>query len=582
MAGAWDGKVGGIGHWVFGGTSQPTVAEPSPVQTTLPTSAYGQTIPVIYGKARVPGAYIWVAPIVTVTETHVEWWDQVTTTTSLMSCRLRFARPLVPDSTWAVKQIWAQGKLVYDNATGYRAKGLKFRFYDGRSTQDRDPTMVNEEGANNVSAHRGYIDLVLTDFPIQDFGAPPTVEAEFIQSGGSSVQASSFQVFFPDEISTWASIDPDSDSFYGYSDDIGMIRRFSISGLREIYSIQVSGLGRAYVSLGSRLFRYFPYIDRILTVGFVPGSGGGTYPLLLNPVTGVTVAEAVDPIGDAGQTVCCAGACMLPTGSGLAMIASFHLGYVTLYRFTDFAINRVSISGSSWDGRGVPQCILAGEVRDHDCDMWVCAGSSLWKLTINAAGLVTTTVEFSTLADDLVYAVFHDDDIVVWTDNATATRIDAATGSVVWTASVPYQIPTATLQNLAPPDMQVLEDEFYYQDLTAYRFTNLQTGATRSISKGSAGTNLYTWYGPTDTLITTKNVAAPIRSRFNVATGTDLFNLSDFLTDLMVYGGGFDPSEIQTVNIDDQIEGAVVDVTAGVRDIARSICEPYSIAMFER
>ncbi|TIW37125.1 MAG: hypothetical protein E5V62_02960 [Mesorhizobium sp.] len=583
MAGAWDGKVGGIGHWGGWGTpSAPTVAEPSPVQTTLPTSAYGQTIPVIYGKARLPGAYIWCAPIITVTETHMEWWDTVTTTTTLMSCRLRFARPLVPDSTWAVKRIWAQGKLVYDNTTGYRAKGLKFRFYDGRSTQDRDPTMVKEEGASNVSAHRGYIDIVLTDFPIQDFGAPPTVEAEFIQSTSSAVQSSSFQAFSSDELTTWASIDPDSDTFYSYSDAIGTIRRFSISALREIYAIQVSGLGRAYSSLGFGLFRYFHYLDRILTVGFVPGSGGGTYPLILNPITGVSVADAVDPIGDAGQTVCCAGACVLPTGTGLALIASFHLGYVSIYRFTDSAISRLSISGVSWDGRGVPQCILAGEIRDNDCDFWVCAGSSLWKLTINAAGLVTTTVEFSTFADDLNYAVLYDDDIVVWTDNGTATRIDGATSSTVWTASVPYQIPVATSQNLAPPDMQVLDDEFYYQDLTAYRFTNLQTGVTTSISKGSAATNLYNYYGPSNTLITTKNVAAAIRSRFNVATGTDLFNLSDFLTDLMVYGGGFDPSEIQTVNIDDQIEGAVVDVTAGVRDIARSICEPYSISMFER
>ncbi|OWK18295.1 hypothetical protein AJ88_03650 [Mesorhizobium amorphae CCBAU 01583] len=46
--------------------------------------------------------------------------------------------------------------------------------------------------------------------------------------------------------------------------------------------------------------------------------------------------------------------------------------------------------------------------------------------------------------------------------------------------------------------------------------------------------------------------------------------------------GGFDSSEIGTINIDDVIDGAVIDVTAGVRDIAMSVCEPYSIAVFER
>ncbi|MBZ9934341.1 hypothetical protein LB570_30145, partial [Mesorhizobium sp. BR1-1-5] len=60
----------------------------------------------------------------------------------------------------------------------------------------------------------------------------------------------------------------------------------------------------------------------------------------------------------------------------------------------------------------------------------------------------------------------------------------------------------------------------------------------------------------------------------------DLRNLSDFLSDLMIHGGGED--EVECVNIDDQIQGAVIDVTAGARDIARSIIEPYSIAMFER
>ncbi|WP_394889556.1 hypothetical protein ACG873_30280 [Mesorhizobium sp. AaZ16] len=50
----------------------------------------------------------------------------------------------------------------------------------------------------------------------------------------------------------------------------------------------------------------------------------------------------------------------------------------------------------------------------------------------------------------------------------------------------------------------------------------------------------------------------------------------------MVHGGGFDASEVQVIGVDDVIDGAVIDVTSGVREIARSICDPYSIAIFER
>jgi hypothetical protein len=171
----------------LGGTppSTPTVADVPPFQATLPTSAYGQTIPVIWGIARLPSAYIWCAPILTVTSTHQEWWDKVTTTTTGLTARLRFARPLVPDSQWSLRKFYANGKLIYDGTTGYRASGLKFRFYDGRSSQGRDPAMVREEGAANVSAHRGYIDIVVENYNVFGFGSPPVFEAEVVQAIGA-------------------------------------------------------------------------------------------------------------------------------------------------------------------------------------------------------------------------------------------------------------------------------------------------------------------------------------------------------------------------------------------------------------
>lgn len=61
------------------------------------------------------------------------------------------------------------------------------------------------------------------------------------------------------------------------------------------------------------------------------------------------------------------------------------------------------------------------------------------------------------------------------------------------------------------------------------------------------------------------------------------FTISAGVVLALVLVGGFDESEIGFEGvIDDMVQGAVVDVTASVREIARSVCEPYSIAIFER
>lgn len=82
--------------------------------------------------------------------------------------------------------------------------------------------------------------------------------------------------------------------------------------------------------------------------------------------------------------------------------------------------------------------------------------------------------------------------------------------------------------------------------------------------------------------LTSQFIAQPLRTLFNSSSNGDLRWLDALLSDLFVYGGGYDPAQIVTINIDDMIQGAVFDVTAGARDVARSIAEPYSFAIFER
>ncbi|MER9726899.1 MULTISPECIES: hypothetical protein [unclassified Mesorhizobium] len=88
---------------------------------------------------------------------------------------------------------------------------MKFRAYDEKSTQPRDPIMVKEEGETNVSAHRGYLDIVVTDFDIAGLGAPPVFEAEWIQDGAPTHDYDTFttfsgSIFFDNLIPVWADL----------------------------------------------------------------------------------------------------------------------------------------------------------------------------------------------------------------------------------------------------------------------------------------------------------------------------------------------------------------------------------------
>lgn len=561
------------GHWHFGPTtSAPDVPEASPIQTTLPTSAYGQTIPVVWGKCRLPAAYIWVPPIVTVTSTHTEWWDQITTTTSEMSCRLRFARPLVPDSTWTLRKLYCNGTLLYDASQGYRAKGLKFRAYDGRSTQDRDPTMTKEEGTTNVSAHRGYLDIVLTDFDIQSFGAPPVFEAEWIQDGASTHDYDAFTTYsgsisFGQMIPVW-----DQGKLFGF-DNSPDVFLYSIYSIGQYFSFDLPGDGLAHYAL----FRYSRALDRIVYLGSFTGISGWKA-FLVDGSTGAAIetssANAANHAigGDPG--------CLIDFSTSALLVGATSTTIFSVL-VTAPEITPVFESTSPWEGYSSIQCVTPGHVRGSEADVYFCADADLVKVTFTSTGVIKSTLVLATLSDDLRYAIYDDDgDIVVWTDAATVSRIDGATGAVEYTKTVPYQIQTVSARELEAPDLQRLTEDLYFTSGTTSYLTDLKTGITRSFSGANSSVTGFAYDGQTETAVVVVS-GQPRRLRLVAGDGTDRL-LSAFLEDLMVHGGGFDASQVVTENIDDLIQGAVIDIEAGARDVARSIIEPYSIAMFER
>ncbi|MER9687137.1 hypothetical protein [Mesorhizobium sp. M0139] len=563
------------GVWAGWGTptrSSPTVPNVPDVQVTLPTSAYGQTLPVVYGKCRLPAAYIWVPPILTVTSTHVEYWDTITSTTAKMSCRLRFARPLVPNSTWTMRKLYANGKAIYDASIGYRKKGLKFTAYDGRSTQPRDPTMVAEEGLTNVSAHRGYLDIVVKDFDIVGLGAPPVFEAEWIQDGATTHDYDLFRVLAAGTVNLLAP-DWEAGTLYGRQNGGALIRHFSIGAQQEYFATDNS-FGLNYFSD----FRYSRTLDKLVFLAGFIGSGDSVA-VLVNPLTGAVDATSASAattaiVHDCAALVDVAGGTVLVGFSSNEQIFSFYADSAT------GLIERSYQSTASFGGYANIECVTPGEVRGSEFDVYFCADADLVKVTLTALGTFKSSTVIATLADDLRYAVYDDGDLVVWTDAATVKRINGTTGAVEFTKTVPYQIETVDTRDLGSPDQQRLVNELYFAGGGTSYFTNLDTGLTRSIA-GTTPANPYVFDGQTETIITTNGFGVPERLRIIADDGGKRL-LTDFLQALME-AGGFAPDEIAFEgSIDDLIDGAVIDITASVRDIARSVCEPYSIAMFER
>lgn len=547
-----------------------------------PTSQFGDTIPVVYGKCRLPSSYIWTNGLVTRIEKRLGLPDLVYL---LLTARLRFASPMTVDSRWQVRRMWADGVLIFDATTGLRR--INFAVYDGHSSQPRDPIQEATLGTANTSAHRGYLDIVIYAYDIGFLADnPPLFEAEWVQESLNTTDVDTFATLISGVPTLLAARDFDEHEFYSFSPSNEYIRRFSIGRLREIYASRLLMLGRTYEHFAEQSMRYVPQTGKLLALG-APAGGWPWYLFEVDPLTGQITADAdagaAFPSGtDPVQTTCH----VYISGVSIYLTTST-LEYLAIYRVKQTGlpaerIVRTYRSGSGWEGYTNIYCITPGEVRTDDADIWICADDDLIKMVVNINGAIVSRTVFKTFADDAVYAVYYDDDVIVWTDNAQVIRVDAVTASTLWTESVPYQIgSTPALRGLGDPDTHRFDGVFYFQESTVYNFTSLKTGLTVELAKSSGSTYSYAYDSITKTLITTDTGGDPIRTIFDfVGDGTQR-NLSDMLEALMVRGG-FEASELTFENVDDVIDGAVVDITSGVRDVAMSICDPYSIAMFER
>lgn len=561
-----------------GGDFTPSAPSSTPSQQVLPVSKYGDTIPVVYGICRVPGSYIW-AP-------DFEEDGSSGTVVKVLRARIRFARPLVANSNWQLRRLWSDGKLVLNRSTGARSSLIsRFRSYDGQTSQGRDALQVEVEGEDNVSAHRGYLDMVIT-MQLTGERQPPSFDAEWVQDAAVSGEIDPFEGLSADVVDTVAGIDYGSNTWYGFSASSSELRRFSIGLLHEVFAVALTGFGRAYVGLDDRSVRYIPSLGLVLGIGLINGFGGGRWPLLINPFSGTPAAEADLTMASAGQSLLADGVNMWGT-NGVMITSASSSGFLAVFRFNGTSMVRVAISGTGWDGRGTVNCITFGDKRATDADVFLCAGTTLYKARVSMFGVLDTITSHATFADDLVYAVYHEGDIVVWTDNQEVKRVDGTTGATEWTESLAYQ--TNGMGSMAAPDANRFVDEFYAQGSTTYYFTSLVDGSTRTLAKPNEISSWkFVYDGSQNIVITTDNNGSPygdlpLRRTFdNVGSGTTR-DLEDFVAAVWESGEAFTSLEHSEVGYaSDQIKGAVIDITTGQREVVRSVAGPYSFSIFER
>jgi len=167
-------------------TTLPTVTGPRLSDLNVMSSAYGQTIPIIYGTARTGTNLIWAKPIREVrTETTQGGGgkgapSQPSQTTVQYTYFGTFAVAVCEGPVQGVGRIWANNKVIWDaGISDASISGGTVEVYTGTETQGVSPTIEAVEGVGNTPSYRGICYVVFNDIPLADFGNRiPNISAE--------------------------------------------------------------------------------------------------------------------------------------------------------------------------------------------------------------------------------------------------------------------------------------------------------------------------------------------------------------------------------------------------------------------
>ena len=157
---------------------------PRLTELAVSTSSYGQPIPGLYGRVRVPGSVIWASDLAEQRETSGGGKGRPKTTSYSYSVSMAVALSSRPIER--VGRIWADGHLLR-GAAGDLKTGGSLRVHRGHADQPPDPLLVAELGAR-CPAFRGCAYVVFEDLALEDFGnRVPALSFEVLAGSATGV-----------------------------------------------------------------------------------------------------------------------------------------------------------------------------------------------------------------------------------------------------------------------------------------------------------------------------------------------------------------------------------------------------------
>lgn len=177
---AFAGPLGGLIGATAGGfidravlpSSGNVIEGPRLADAGVQSSAYGATIPLVFGTARLAGNVIWSSGLVERrTETKQKSGGKggsKSTTTVEFSYSVSVAVAVSARPISGIGRIWADGKLLRD-AAGNLLAPVTIRVFRGEETQEAEPLIEAMEGANRTPPFRGLALVVLESLELAEF-----------------------------------------------------------------------------------------------------------------------------------------------------------------------------------------------------------------------------------------------------------------------------------------------------------------------------------------------------------------------------------------------------------------------------
>lgn len=175
------GVLGGTAGRFIDSALRPPLEGPRLPNLQIMESREGASIPIVYGRMRVPGQLIWAARFLE--KRREQSAGKGGPRYTEYSYCLSFAVAICAGPITRMDRIWANGSELQLSQTNYR-------LYHGDEAQLPDPLIEAIEGAGMAPAYRGVSYIVFEDLPLDDFGNRlPQLSFEIVRSSTADRQS---------------------------------------------------------------------------------------------------------------------------------------------------------------------------------------------------------------------------------------------------------------------------------------------------------------------------------------------------------------------------------------------------------